>query len=138
MKTLFCLLAFTFVGCQSMDRLINGPEETTTEAPELIGGVPAIGEAPNFNIAIPDGYDRIIFHGALPLDGIIKINPNPDAFADVFMKQLTVGTWFKIGDTYNEAFWYSIDLTAGTITYHGKHLNLIEYAVYEYVPMKKQ
>lgn len=122
-------------GCRGIDRLTGGGSEAHQPDPALIGGPKPIDDtAPEFNVVTPEGYDRVVFHGKLPMDGIVKVQANDKSFADVFMKQVYVGQWFRLYDGYSEAFYFSMDKAAGTVTYHGAHLENIEYCVYQYIP----
>lgn len=132
-KILLSLLLLSSIGCRGLNRLMDGSEGTPPPPPKLISSLaPIDATAPLFDLPIPNGYTRTIFWGALPANGEIQITMNSNSLVDVMMEQRTIGQWTKLGIVEIPAFWYTYDSTKGIVTIHGDHLDLIEYAVYEY------
>lgn len=129
---LFLSLLVSFVGCQKFNRLIDGPKDAPPKPMKAISSIPAIGEAPDFNLQTPAGYTRLVFHGEL-VGPIVKVNADVNSLVQVFIKERSIGQWFRINDEYSDAFWFTFDPVAGTITYHGKNLGQKEFCVYQYV-----
>lgn len=140
MKTklaIFILVAIFTTGCgKSLDRLLGHDEDRPQYVPS-ISSVPDISAtAPDFGIEIPAGYSRVVFHGKLPMTGLVTVTANPGAKVQVFMKQLDIfDTYFYLGTVDIGAFYYEFDPNTGRVVYHGIHLENIEYCVYEYLPL---
>lgn len=137
-KALLLLLAVAplFVGCQSVRRLTDGAPSPTVAQPQVIvgGGLqPLAPTAPDFNVPVPAGFTKVVFHDALPTTGVIQVRADAGSSVDVFMRQRAIGQWERLFPQYNEAFYYSFDAATGTVKIIGLHLDGIEFCVYQYV-----
>ncbi len=132
MRKMFLVLFPLLVGCQGVNRLIDGKEGAPPPAPKVIVSGPAVGDTPDFNVPTPAGYTKTVFHGAMPLPGLVHVTAAPDSLVDVFIKEQSIGQWFLVGHKFSEAFWYTFDPTEGTVQYHGQHLEGKEFCVYQY------
>lgn len=134
MKTITMIAALLMLtGCHGIDRLINGPEGTPQPDPEVISSVPAMApNAPNFNVPTPAGTTRVVYYGELPATHTVQIAVDPAAPIDVFMLDRGIRTWFKLEQQEIPAFWYTYDAAAGVVTYHGRHLEMKGFCVYQY------
>lgn len=137
-KALLLLLAVAplFVGCQSISRLTDGAPSPTipTPAPIVGGGLqPLAPTAPDFNVPVPAGFTKVVFHDALPTTGVVQVRADAGSSVDVFMRQRAVGQWERLFPQYNEAFYYTFDAATGTVKIIGLHLDGIEFCVYQYV-----
>jgi hypothetical protein len=111
----------------------RGPTEPTP-APIIGGLAPLATTAPEFNVPVPAGTTKVVYYGALPLDGNIKINAVANSTVDVFLEERSIAQWFKMKLTYSDAFYYSYDAAAGVVQIHGVHLDSKAFCVYQYVP----
>lgn len=137
MKNIIALaLLLPFLGaCQGVDRLINGREDETSPIETVIVGGPALpSEAPEFNLPVPAGYEKVAHFGAMPAGGLVSFPPVSGSTVAVFIYQTGPQVWFRIGHLYSDAFWYTYDAAAGTVQYHGNHLGGTAFCVYQYVP----
>lgn len=129
-------LLFTGVGCQGVRRLTDGAPSPTIPSPApIVGGglQPLSPTAPDFNVPVPAGFTKIVFHDALPTTGIIQVRADAGSSVDVFMRQRAVGQWERLFPQFNEAFYYTFDAASGTVKIVGLHLDGIEFCVYQYV-----
>ena len=125
------VMLLTLIGCNSLERLTDGREVEPKEA-NVIVTVPGLdATAPDFGLPIAPGYTRTVYHGALPLGGVINVTPATDAKVAVFMKQRNIGQWFRLKTVVSGAFYYSYDKQLGVVTYKGTNLSLIEYCIYQ-------
>lgn len=122
---LFCLLGVS--GCRLLDR---DRRDYLPVPGEIIGGVPPLGDAPDFGIPVPRGCFRVVHFGELPLNGVVKVKPGRSKVR-VFIKLRVLNLWFSIGESYSSAYWYTRDLLAGLVKYQGADLSLKAYCIYQ-------
>lgn len=122
------------VGCKGVNRLIDGNDNGKPKPVELISSMPNVGETPNFNIPVPAGYRKVVYHGALAVGGSVSITPGAGQILQVFIMDRGNGLWFMLNDQYSEAYWYSYDSVTSTVRYLGSNLTWKEYCIYQYIP----
>jgi len=129
--TLITLL-FLLGGCRGADRLLNGSTDDSRplQAPPI--GPAPLGTAPTFNVPAPEGFDRTVLYGYMPANGVVDVPFTNGSTVRVFLKDLSVNQWFKLGTNYSEAYYYTFD--GSEVTYKGKNLNNLVYCVYFYSP----
>jgi hypothetical protein len=127
-----CLAFLVFGGCRGVDRLLNGPSDQSTQLQTPSIGPAPLGDAPSFNVDTPAGFDRTVLYGYMPANGVVVVPAATGAQVRVFLKDLSINQWFKLGINYSEAFYYSFD--GSEVTYKGKNLNNLVYCVYFYAP----
>lgn len=133
-KTILVIVV-TLSGCNSFSKIMNGSEAEPIVQPEILSTMPEATQAPNFNISIPDGYTRKVYYGSLVASKPTVTIQRNSTMIQVFIKEISINRWFKLGNMYSQAFWYTYDKNTGVVTYHGTNLGWKEYCLYEYTPI---
>lgn len=126
-------MLFTNVGCNSLDRLINGkdvPKNTETETWHS-RPTPDLTNAPDFGIPLPEGYNRrTVYHNVTPYGGNVALNNvTTDDVYHVFIRD--AAGWFKLKPFQSGAYWYAYNATNATITYFPERAYGLEYCIYQ-------
>ena len=127
------VINLSFCGCRSVNRLIDGSSDESVKpaSPVTNGLLPISSTPPDFGLPIPQGFNRVVYWGALPANGIIQVKPGFQV--QVFEQQRLVPGWKILSPIEIQAFWYDFNSVTGIVTYHG-NTSFVEYCIYQYEP----
>ncbi len=128
------VLLLPTLGCRGVKRLLGNDDKPDAVPVQSLGGPAPLDHAPEFSVSTPPGFNRVVFYGELPFGGAVRVSPVPGSRVSVFMLDRTVNTWFALGTSYSDAFYFSYDATSGVVQYKGAHLALKAFCVYQYIP----
>lgn len=99
MLVLVCVFS---TGCHTIRKALGQEPGAEIRDPKIITSTPALGKAPEFNIATPEGYSRTVYHDLY--SGPITISGDQNSGVLVFLKD--AGFWFQLGPQYSGAYYY--------------------------------
>lgn len=104
MNRILILLSLSLVGCNSLKKLTTGDEGTPPPPITVISSNPALGSTPDFGVTLDADRTRQTVHVKADASGLVSVPLVPSDRLHVFIRD--VGTWFKIGPLYSNAYYY--------------------------------